>query len=118
MLTALRPDDVDFDPRRLYVRRAVEVGRGATQRFKAPKNGLVRTSIFPKSLVDPLHERVEQVRCAGGAANLVFSNRDGGIMSRAGFQRYWIQAAHRAGWPMRTPPRRSAGYGVTSKGWK
>ena len=51
-LVALQADDVGFDPRVIHVRRAVEQGQRRGPRIKPPKNGKVRTTIFPKSLVD------------------------------------------------------------------
>lgn len=39
-------------------------------------------------------------------------------MRRSTFQQIWIKAADETGWPMRSPLKRSAGYGTKNKGWR
>lgn len=117
-LVALQADDIGFDPRVVHVRRAVEQGQRGQPSIKLPKNGRVRTSIFPKSLVDDLGDRVEQVRRGFGGSGLMFPGRSGAIMRRSSFQQIWIKAADAAGWPMNRPLQRSVGYGEAGKGWR
>lgn len=117
-LAALQADDIGLDPRVVHVRRAVEQGRQGQPNIKLPKNGRVRTTIFPKSLVDDLAELVDEVRSASGDTGMLFPGRRGGIMRRSTFQRVWVTAADAAGWPMLKPLQRSAGYGDKGKGWR
>lgn len=116
-LVALQVDDIAFDPRVVHVRRAVEQGQRGGPRIKLPKNGKVRTTIFPKSLVDDLTEHVERSRSEVGESGLLFTGRRGEIMRRAAFQPLWVKAASAAGWPMTRPLERTAGYD-SGKGWR
>jgi integrase len=118
-LTALQPSDIEFAPARVvHVRRAVEQGARGAASLKAPKNGKVRTSIFPKSMADDIRDLVDKVQATSGADSLLFPAARGGIMRRSSFQQIWARAADAAGWPMTTPLRRSAGYGDKNKGWR
>lgn len=117
-LTALQAGDVDLDSRIVHVRRAVEQGRSGPPALKLPKNGQIRTAIFPRSLAEDLHARVDEVTESAGAEGLLFPSRRGELMRRSSFQQVWIKAASDAGWPMRTPLRRSAGYGDGGRGWR
>lgn len=117
-LVALQVDDISFDPRVVHVRRAVEQGQRGGPRIKPPKNWKVRTTVFPKSLVDDLTEHVGQRRSDVGGSGLLFPGRSGGIMRRAAFQPLWVKAAAAAGWPMTRPLERTAGYGKQGKGWR
>ena len=117
-LTALRPFDIDLETRVVHVRRAVEQPGSGPATMKTPKNGRVRTTIFPKSLMDPLTSIVETTISERGTDALLFPNRSGGIARRATFQTLWVRAADAAGWPMTTPLTRSAGYGEKNKGWR
>ena len=117
-LIALQAGDIAFDPRVVHVRRAVEQGQRGLPSIKLPKNGRVRTAIFPKSLVDDLSEHVERVRVEVGSNGLLFPGRRGTIMRRSTFQQLWIKAADAAGWPMTQPLQRTAGYGQKGKGWR
>jgi integrase len=87
-------------------------------RLKAPKNGKVRTTIFPKSLIDDLTELVDETTSRDGAEGLLFPSASGRIIRRSNFQQIWIGAAEAAGWAMTTPLRRTNGYGQTNKGWR
>lgn len=117
-LVALQAADIEFAPRIVHVRRAVEQGRRGAPALKPPKNGRVRTSIFPKSLEVGLRARVTEVERLHGSAGLLFPGRSGQLMRRTTFQTVWVRAAAAAGWPMTSPLQRSAGYGVTGKGWR
>ena len=118
-LVALQAHDIEFEPARIvHVRRAVEQPTRGPARLKAPKNGKVRTTIFPKSLTDDLREVVEETVRRAGAEGLLFPSPAGRIMRRSNFQQVWIRAADAAGWPMTAPLRRSSGYGQTNKGWR
>lgn len=118
-LIALQPSDVEFEPARVvHVRRAVEQGASGPARLKPPKNGKVRTTIFPKSLAADLHEIVDEANERGGADALLFPSPSGRIMRRTNFQQLWVRAADAAGWPMTTPLRRSGGYREKNKGWR
>jgi integrase len=60
-LVALQAQDIEFEPARVvHVRRAVEQPTRGPARLKAPKNGKVRTSIFPKSLTNDLGEILDE----------------------------------------------------------
>jgi integrase len=117
-LIALQADDVDLDARVVHVRRAVEQAASGPPTMKTPKNGRVRTTIFPKSLVEALSDLVEESRTERGPTALLFPSASGRIARRATFQTTWIRAASAAGWPMTKPLTRSAGYGVRNKGWR
>jgi integrase len=118
-LIALQAHDIEFEPARVvHVRRAVEQPTGGPARLKAPKNGKVRTSIFPKSLVDDLAELVDDTIDRDGPEGLLFPSASGRLIRRSNFQQVWIRAADTPGWPMTTPLRRTAGYGQTNKGWR
>jgi integrase len=117
-LVALRPNDITFEPRVVHVHRAVEHGRGMAPALKLPKNGRIRTTIFPKSIVEELREHTGQVRASMGGDGLLFPGPRGGIMRRTAFQSVWVKAADRAGWPMRRPLQRTTGYGEKGKGWR
>jgi integrase len=118
-LVALQAHDIEFEPARVvHVRRAVEQPTRGPARLKAPKNGRVRTSIFPKSLTDDLGEIVDRTATRGGPEGLLFPSASGRIMRRSNFQPIWIRAADTAGWPMTTPLRRTGGYRQTNKGWR
>jgi integrase len=117
-LIALQPGDVNFAPRVVHVRRAVELGDRGAPGIKLPKNGRTRTTIFPKSLVDDLNEHIDRVKAEVGDEGWLFPGRRGDLMRRTTFQQVWIRAAAEAGWPMRKPLRRSAGYGEKGKGWR
>jgi integrase len=118
-LTALQAGDVEFEPARvIHVRRAVEQGAGGPATLKTPKNGKVRTSIFPKGIADEVRDLVDEVQATGGSDALLFPAVRGDIMRRSSFQQIWARAADAAGWPMTTPLRRSAGYGDKNKGWR
>ncbi len=118
-LTALQPRDIDFEPHRVVrVERAVEQGSSGPAGTKKPKNGRVRTTIFPRSLADELRDLVDRTRREHGNSGLLFPGPRGGFARRATFQRIWIRSADAAGWPMDVPLRRSAGYGQTNKGWR
>lgn len=102
-LVALRPADIEFEPYRVVrIERAVEQS-SAGMRIKATKNSQKRTSIFHASLCPELAEHVEAVRRDRGDEGLLFSHRDGSLAERHRFQRLWVQAATKAGWPMRSP---------------
>jgi integrase len=118
-LIALQPNDIEFKPARvLRVRRAVQQGARGPASIKAPKNGKVRTSIFPKSLVAELRKVVDETVAACGPDALLFPGAAGRIARRSNFQQIWIRAADAAGWPMTRSPKRSAGYGKKNKGWR
>lgn len=118
-LIALQPGDIAFEPARVvHIRRAVEQGASGPPSMKAPKNGKVRTSIFPKSLVDELRALVDEVTETMGGDALLFSTGSGRIIRRTNFQQIWIRAAAAAGWPMTSPLGRTAGYGQANKGWR
>jgi len=117
-LTALQPDDIDLDLRVVHVRRAVEQPASGSPSLKLPKNGRIRTTIFPKSLVGALSDLVERTRAEPGPNGLLFPSASGRIARRATFQTLWIRAADAAGWPMTKPLTRSAGYGERNKGWR
>lgn len=117
-LTALQADDIGFGPRVVHVRRAVETTSHGRPTVKLPKNGKVRTAIFPKSLADDLSELVSCARAESGGDALLFPSPRGSVMPRSAFQSIWVKAADAAGWPMKQPLRRSAGYGKTGKGWR
>jgi integrase len=118
-LIALQADDIQFEPARVvHVRRAVEQGARGPATLKAPKNGKVRTTIFPKSLVDDLHDIVDGAIARGGPSTLLFPTASGKIIRRSNFQQVWIRAATAAGWPMTTPLRRTPGYQRKNKGWR
>ena len=118
-LVALQAQDIEFEPARVvHVRRAVEQPNRGPARLKAPKNGKVRTSIFPKSLTDDLQGLVDDTISRDGAEGLLFASASGRIVRRSNFQPIWIRAADAAGWPMTTPLQRTAGYGQTGKGWR
>ncbi len=118
-LTALQAHDIEFEPARVvHVRRAVEQGTREPATLKTPKNGKVRTSIFPKSLAADLRQIVDDARASGGPDALLFPAARGGIARRSNFQQTWARAADAAGWPMTTPLQRSAGYGEKNKGWR
>lgn len=118
-LIALQPVDIEFESARIvHVRRAVEQPTRGRPSIKRPKNNHTRTSIFPKSLVDPLQELVDEVRATAGPTGLLFPSRSGGIIRRSNFQQIWIRAANKAGWPMTSPLKKTAGSGEKNKGWK
>jgi integrase len=102
----------------VHVRRAVERGSSGPATLKRPKNGRIRTTIFPKSLVDELREVVETASALGGPEQLLFPGPRGDIIRRSSFQSIWIRAADRAGWPMESPLNRTSGYGQANKGWR
>jgi integrase len=116
-LIALQPHDIQFQPARIvHVRRAVEQPRRGPARLKAPENGKIRTSIFPKSLTDDLADLVEDTLGRDGPEGLLLPSASGRIMRRSNFQQIWIRAADGAGWPMTAPLQRTAGYGQANKG--
>jgi integrase len=118
-LVALQPHDIEFEPARVvHVRRAVEQPTRGPARLKAPKNGKVRTTIFPKSLTDELAELVEETVSREGPEGLMFPSASGRIVRRSNFQQVWIRAADAAGWPLAALLQRTAGYGQTNKGWR
>ena len=118
-LVALQAQDIEFEQARVvHVRRAVEQPTRGPARLKAPKNGKVRTRIFPKSLTNDLVELVEETITQEGPERLLFTTASGRIMRRSNFQQVWIRAADAAGWPMAAPLQRTAGYGQTNKGWR
>jgi integrase len=117
-LTALQPRDIDLDARVVHVRRAVEQPARGPATLKLPKNGRVRTAIFPKSLVAPLTELVGATRAKQGDEALLFPSATGRIARGEVFHTLWIQAADAAGWPMKKPLTRTAGYGQKNKGWR
>lgn len=118
-LTGLQAGDIEFEPNRvIQVRRAVEQTSSGPPTLKSPKNGKRRTTIFPKSLADDLHQLVIDVTATHGPTGLLFPNRRGDIARRSSFQQVWIKAADAAGWPMTSPLRRTAGYGQHDKGWR
>ncbi len=58
-----------FEPARVVqVRRAVEQGARGPAALRVPKNGKVRTSIFPKSLAADLRDLVRETEALGGSA--------------------------------------------------
>lgn len=88
-LIALRPTDLDFEPRRIVrVHRAVEQSQHGLA-IKSTENRQQRVSTFPASLVDPLRDRADQVSKAGGGEALLFPAADGGFANRRPFQRTW-----------------------------
>lgn len=107
-LIALQADDISFSPRFVHVRRAVEQGQRGRPSLKLPKNGRVRTAIYPKSLADDLADHVGRVQAESGSSGLLFPDQHGGLMRRSSFQHIWIKAADAAGWPMAEPLRRTA----------
>jgi integrase len=117
-LIALQAGDLSFDPRVVHVRRAVEQPTSGSPTIKLPKNGRVRTSIFPKSLTAELRQLVDRTVAERGADGWLFPAASGRLMRRSSFQQIWIRAADTAGWPMTTPVQRSAGYGEANKGWR
>jgi integrase len=118
-LVALQAQDIEFDPARVvHVRRAVEQPTRGPARLKAPKNGKIRTTIFPKSLTDGLAELVEETVSREGPEGLLFPSASGRIVRRSNFQQVWIRAADAARWPMAALLQRTAGYGQTNKGWR
>jgi integrase len=118
-LIALQADDIAFQPARVvHIRRAVDQGASGPPSMKPPKNGKVRTSIFPKSLADELRALIHEVIETTGPDGLLFPSASGGIIRRTNFQQIWIRAAVAADWPMTSPLRRSAGYGKANKGWR
>ena len=118
-LVALQAQDIEFEPARVvHVRRAVEQPTRGPARLKAPKNGKVRTSIFPKSLTNDLGEILDETATHEGPEGLLFPSASGRIMRRSNFQPVWIRAADGAGWPMTAPLQRTGGYGQTNKGWR
>jgi integrase len=118
-LIALQAEDIAFEPVRVvHIRRAVEQGVSGPPSTKAPKNGKVRTSIFPKSLANELRSLRDGVIAVAGPDGLLFPNASGAIIRRSNFQQIWIRAAEAAGWPMTTPLKRTAGYGKNNKGWR
>jgi integrase len=117
-LVALQAGDIDFNPRVVHVRRAVEQGSSGPATLKTPKNGKTRTTIYPRSLKPHLHRLVTDTLERGGPTALLFPNRAGGFARRSSFQPIWVRAADAAGWPMTAPLRRSAGYGEKNKGWR
>ncbi|MCU1499714.1 MAG: integrase family protein [Acidimicrobiales bacterium] len=118
-LTGLQAADVEIERHRIiHVRRAVEQTSAGPPTLKLPKNGRIRTTIFPKSLTDDLSVLVDDVTATVGPTGLLFPNRTGGLARRSSFQQVWIKAADAAGWPMASPLRRSAGYGEGNKGWR
>jgi integrase len=117
-LVALQAGDIDFQPRVVHVRRAVEQGSSGPATLKTPKNGKTRTTIYPRSLEPDLRRLVTDTRQHGGPTGLVFPNRAGGFARRSSFQPIWVRAADAAGWPMTSPLRRTAGYGEKNKGWR
>lgn len=102
-LIALRPVDLDFEPRRVVrIHRAVEQSRqGLT--IKTTKNRQQRVSIFPASLAEPLGRWAEGVEREHGPDALLFPGPDGGFANRRTFQRIWARCARDAGWPMKRP---------------
>ncbi|HET6753037.1 MAG TPA: tyrosine-type recombinase/integrase [Jiangellaceae bacterium] len=96
-------------------RRTTDTRTGQAQ---GPKNGKVRTTIFPKSLTDDLAELVEKTVSREGPEGLLFPSASGRIVRRSNFQQVWIRTADAASWPMAAPLQRTAGYGQTNKGWR
>jgi integrase len=96
-LIGLQPHDIEFQPARVvHVRRAVQQGVRGPATLKAPKNGKVRTTIFPKSLVDGLREIVHETNAAGGPEALLFPGAAGRMASRSTFQLVWIPCCRRS----------------------
>ena len=117
-LVALQAHDIEFEPARIvHVRRAVEQPTRGPARLKAPKNGKVRTTIFPKSLTDDLHDIIDDTTSRDGPEGLLFPSASGRIMRRSNFQPVWIRA-DAAGWPMTAPLQRTGGSRETNKGWR
>lgn len=116
-LVALTAADVGFSPRVVHVLRAAEQGKRGGPTLKLPKNGRVRTSIYPKSLERALAERVEAVMASAGPSGLLFPGSNGQLMRRSTFQSIWVRAADAAGWPMVAPLERTSGYGQ-GKPWR
>jgi integrase len=102
-LIALRPVDLDFEPRRVVrIHRAVEQSaRGMS--IKPTKNRQQRVSTFPASLVADLSQRARDVDRTAGPQGLLFPGTNRGFANRRIFQRTWIRGAQKADWPMRTP---------------
>jgi len=100
-LVALQAQDIEFEPARVvHVRRAVEQPTRGAARLKAPKNGRVRTSIFPKSLTDDLGEIVDETAARGGSEGLLFPSASGRL-TRAGKKSAtasysWVTASRQA----------------------
>jgi integrase len=117
-LVALQAGDIDFNPRIVHVRRAVEQGSSGPAAVKTPKNGKTRTAIYPRSLEPALRDLVADTVHHHGSTGLLLPNRAGGFARRSSFQPIWVRAADAAGWPMTAPLRRSAGYGQKNKGWR
>lgn len=118
-LTALRAEDISFDPRTVRVNRAVEQGSRGGPTLKDTKNHMERTSIFPRSLEADLKVHVDAIAADHGAGGLLFPGKRGGLMRRSTFQQVWVRAADAAGWPMRTPLKRTGGYGAKkNRGWR
>jgi integrase len=106
-LTALQAADVEFDPARVvHVRRAVQQRVRGGPEMKRPKNGKVRTTIFPRSLVEDLQALVIEAKERGPEA-LLFPDAAGGVVRRSNFQQIWVRAAHEAGWPFLRPMKRT-----------
>jgi hypothetical protein len=75
-LVALQAQDIEFQPARVVqVRRAVEQRTRGPPRLKAPKNGKVRTTIFPKSLTNDLVELVEETITRRGTRTAAVHDR-------------------------------------------
>lgn len=119
-LTALRAEDIEFEPARVVrVCRAVEQPAKGSATMKAPKNERRRTTIFPRSLTDELRSLVDEVTAKQGPRGLLFPGARGGIARRSTFQQVWIKAAAAAGWPMERELQRTKGYGPKNKkGWR
>jgi integrase len=118
-LVALQAHDIEFEPAQVvHVRRAVEQSTRGPARLRAPKNGKVRTSIFPKSLTNDLGEIVDETATREGPVGLLFPSASGRIMRRSNFQPVWIRAADAAGWHMTAPLQRTGGSRETNKGWR
>lgn len=77
-LTGLQAGDIEFSPNRIvHVRRAVEQTSAGPPTLKTPKNGKTRTTIFPKTLNDDLHQLVDDVTTEHGPTGLLFPNHRG-----------------------------------------
>jgi integrase len=117
-LVALQAQDIEVEPARIvHVRRAVEQPTRGPARLKAPKDGKVRTSIFPKSLTNDLGEIVprpppardqrlccSRARRIGSCGTALPANLDPGRRRRR--------------LPMTAPLQRTGGYGQTNNGWR
>ena len=102
-LIALRPVDLEFTPHRVVrIERAVEQS-GAGLALKSTKNQHKRWSTFPASLTGDLREHADKVSATYGSDALLFPEANAAFAERRKFQRLWVRAAVRAGWPMKSP---------------